>query len=110
MFPVGLAGAALCLMRFSVAAMFLVDGSGRWSSVTSLWASLLFVVPAVLLCVGFLTPYCSITCGLVELSSLLFGMKSDQVHLSISIADTLVLAVLGPGAYSVDALILVGAY
>ena len=52
MFPGGLAGAALCAMRFSVAAMFLVDGSGRWALVTSLWASLLFAVLSVLLCVG----------------------------------------------------------
>ena len=105
MFPGGIAGAALCAMRCSVAAMFLIDGAGRLANVTFFWASLLFLVPAVMLCLGFLTPYCSLACGVMELSTLLFGMANDHLHLAISIVDAMVLTVLGPGAYSVDSLI-----
>ena len=103
MFPTGTAGAALFVLRLSVAATFVVDGSARWAPVTSFWIFLGFAIPATLLCFGLLTPYCAVISGLVELGVVLFNGGGDHFHSVLSISDSGVLAVLGPGAYSVDA-------
>lgn len=102
MFPTGMAGAALFVLRLSVAATFVVDGTAHWAPVTSFWIFLGLAIPAISLCLGFLTPYLSIVCGAIELGSL-FGEVSFHFQLLASVADCGILAVLGPGAYSVDA-------
>ncbi len=103
MFPTGLAGIALVVLRISVAAMFLVDGTAQWTLVTSLWTLLLFALPAVALCCGFLTPYFASFCCIEELVALWIVAGHDELHLILASLTSAVLAILGPGAYSVDA-------
>jgi len=67
------------------------------------WIFLGFAIPALSLCFGFLTPYFAAICGLVTLGGLIFFGAAGQFHLLVSIADFGILAVLGPGAYSIDA-------
>ena len=113
MFPTGRAGAALLLLRCAVAALLLFDGTARWTLVTSVWGFLAFAAPALFLCLGFLTPYSALVCALLQAVSLTVtgghasfhedAFHEHGFHLVISIALSLVAALIGPGAYSVDA-------
>ncbi len=103
MFPTGTPGVALLLLRLSVAATLLVDGTGYWALVTSSWILIAFLLSAILLCLGLLTPYCSFLCCLTELGVLFTNGGQNQFHLVISIANSAALAILGPGTYSFDA-------
>ena len=103
MFPTGTAGAALLVLRVSAAVSFVVNGSAHWALMNTFWIFLGFAIPALSLCFGFLTPYFAAICGLVTLGGLIFFGAAGQFHLLVSIADFGILAVLGPGAYSIDA-------
>ncbi len=102
MFPVGTAGAALLILRISVAATLLANGSARWTLTTPSWIPLGLALVALSLCLGLFTPYCSAVACMIQ-AYLLLGAGRDEFHLAISILDSGVLAVLGPGAYSSDA-------
>jgi hypothetical protein len=103
MFPAGAPGAALFVLRVSVAASLLVDGTAHWALVTSLWILLPIALTALCLCLGLLTPYSASLCCLIELSALTIVAGQDRFHLVIAILTSAVLAILGPGAFSVDA-------
>jgi uncharacterized membrane protein YphA (DoxX/SURF4 family) len=103
MFPTGTAGAALFVLRISVAVTLLVDGTAHWALVTSFWIFLGFAIPALFLCLGLLTPYGSICCCLLRLVVLFHTRGQGDFHLGISIVNGLILAFLGSGAHSVDA-------
>lgn len=65
---------------------------------------LAFGVLAIMLCLGFLTPYCAALCCLIQMGVFfLTGGDHSRIHLAISILNSGVLALLGPGAYSIDA-------
>ena len=101
MFPAGTAGIGLVLLRLSVAAALLFDGTAHWTLVTSWWRCVLYVIPAAVLCLGFLTPVCASLCCLLEMNALLTG-GHDELHLGPAIVSAAALAMLGPGAYSLD--------
>jgi len=103
MFPQGGPGVALLLLRISVAAIFLMHAAS-YLNVSSL--RLLFAC-VVLMCVslsaGFLTPYLSvIACAAAIANLLLVPHSGNLIHIT-PVIDAAVLALLGPGAYSVDA-------
>ena len=102
MFPAGVAGAALIFLRVSVVATLMVDGAAHRSLLLSFWSALLYVLPALCLIAGFLTPYSAILCCIAQLTELAIG-GANEFHLAISILNAAILAVLGPGAYSIDA-------
>jgi hypothetical protein len=103
MFPTGPAGAALFALRIAVVATLVVDGTAHLALATSFWIILGFAVPAICLCLGFLTPYCSGLSCVIQLGVLIATGGQNGFHLAISILNSGVLTVLGPGAYSVDA-------
>ena len=103
MFPTGTAGAALFVLRISVATTLLVDGTAHWALVTSFWIFLGFAITALFLCLGLLTPYSSICCCLLQLAVFVHTGNKSDFHLSVSMVNSLILVVLGPGAYSIDA-------
>ena len=103
MFPTGTAGAALFLLRISVAATLVVDGIAHWAPVTSFWILLAIAIPAIFLSFGFLTPYLSAVSGLIHLGILITMSGDGQFHAATSALYCVILAVLGPGAYSIDA-------
>lgn len=105
MFPIGAPGIALILLRLLVAATFVVDGSAHWSLVTSTPRLLLYTVPALFLCVGLLTPYCAAFCVLARLVLLLDIESTDAFHIVTSEFMSAALGLLGPGAYSLDAVL-----
>jgi hypothetical protein len=103
MFPSRTAGAALLVLRLSVAAALVANLTAHWALSPPFW-----VVPGALLlvtflCLGLLTPYCAILNFLIELSLLIMTGGQNGFHLAIAAVDSVILAVLGPGAYSVDA-------
>jgi uncharacterized membrane protein YphA (DoxX/SURF4 family) len=103
MFPVGTAGAALFALRVLVAGTLVVDGTAHWALVTSSWVLIGYVLPALFLLLGLLTPYFAAISALIELHVLITAGRTDQFHLITSILSGGILVILGPGAYSVDA-------
>ena len=101
MFPTGMAGIALLILRFSMAAV-LVDVAARPPFTTSFWVLLAIALPAVALCLGLVTPYASAITCLIELVAALRSGHQYVFNLIISGVNTAVLGMLGPGSYSLD--------
>ena len=101
MFPSGLPGLALLLLRASVAIALLGAHYGQQLDL-SFWIQAAGILVSVALFAGYLTPIVAVT-GLV-LHTLIWcslGIGSPAMATTISI-NALALALLGPGAYSVD--------
>jgi uncharacterized membrane protein YphA (DoxX/SURF4 family) len=103
MFPTGTAGVALLVLRLSVAASLVADGTQRGALVASYWLLLTFLGPALLLMIGFLTPYASAFTCLAQLWVFALSGSQHNFHLLLSVLNSVVVAMLGPGAYSIDA-------
>lgn len=104
-FPAGAPGAALLLLRLSVAAHASVECVLVLQNANDLpiWAGSTVLLVAAILGLGYLTPIVSLlSASAGALLSLHLGMlpNADSVFLLI---DGIVVAMLGPGAYSVDA-------
>ena len=103
MFPQGGPGVALLLLRVSVAAIFLSDAAS-YLNASSYRPLLVFAVLAsVSLSIGFLTPYLSVIACAAAVANLLLGPGSGNLIYIAPVIDAAALALLGPGAYSVDA-------
>lgn len=103
MFPQGGPGVALLLLRVAVAALSLMNAAS-YLNVSSL--RLLFacaVLASVSLSVGFLTPYLSVIACAAAVANLLLGPGPADLTYITPMIDAAALALLGPGAYSVDA-------
>ena len=103
MFPHGGPGLALLLLRFSVAAVFFMNAANH----TGLSSSRLLLAGALLisisLAIGFLTLFLSVIACLAAAANLLIGPDPGNLIDVFSLLDAAALALLGPGAYSVDA-------
>jgi len=102
MFPRGGPGIALLLLRISVAATLLLTllGGPRPSLFTLLFAGALLV--SIALAIGIYTPVVSSTVSVYAIADLLIGLRFDWLVVSL-VLDSIALALLGPGAYSLDA-------
>jgi len=104
MFPAGITGLALVMLRLSVTASLwqpLLDGALAPSGLRMLALGLI----SVLLLIGLATPLF----GTVAIVALLTALDPSRLHATIC-ADTVIhgisalsLALIGPGAFSVDA-------
>lgn len=102
-FPTGAAGVALIVLRSVVAITVVVD-TCRSPVLGSVPIINVFVTSVGLcLVLGFLTPYCAALSCLLELALLVTAGVSSQFHLTMSALTGAGTALLGPGAYSVDA-------
>ena len=101
MFPTGLPGLALLLVRASVALALLLTDYG-YRTVLPVWVHGTAILIAVALSVGYLTPIAAGT-ALAFHALLWFGTGVDSIGMTVIFAlDATALALLGPGAYSVD--------
>jgi uncharacterized membrane protein YphA (DoxX/SURF4 family) len=102
MFPAGIAGVALFVLRSSVAVTLIVEATTYGSLFKQPWMFLIVAVPAFLLCLGLMTPYCAAFTGLMQLAALFAFAGQGRFHLALSVVNSAVVAMLGPGAYSID--------
>lgn len=103
MFPQGGPGLALLLLRISVAATFLIGAIGRSTGSSSLILIAGILLISVSLAIGFLTPVLSVIVSTLAAVALLIGLRQDSFIIVSLVLNSAALALLGPGAYSVDA-------
>lgn len=104
MFPHGAPGIALLLLRTSVAVVLLINAVANCCGPASnrlLFATVLLC--STLLIIGFLTPYLSVIAAVFAVTNLLTGPHAGEYFYAFPLFDAVVLALLGPGAYSLDA-------
>jgi putative oxidoreductase len=101
MFPRGLPGLALLLLRVSTVLALLLNCYVNRSEIST-WIQLAAILLALSLCAGFLTPIAASAALLfhVLVWFLIGGISSPA--LIVVVLDALALALLGPGAYSID--------
>ena len=103
MFPTGAPGIALLLLRISLAAAVLNSGPSCLDVRPPNLACLAAAGLGVLLCLGLLTPIVSTIAFGVELVVFYFAGGDEWRFFLLVLATGIALAMLGPGAYSVDA-------
>jgi hypothetical protein len=102
MFPDGLPGVALVLLRGSVALTVLIHGYSRHGT-SSAWEPAALALLSILLAAGFLTPVLALVALAVQWIGFPDFTSADIVIVGACSANALALALLGPGAYSLDA-------
>lgn len=101
MFPPGPPGLALLLLRASVSIALLADSYGHRQELPG-WALAASILVSAALVLGCLTPLAAMSAlAFHVLVWLAFGASSVAAA-AIVCLDVIVLALLGPGAYSVD--------
>lgn len=100
MFPAGLPGIALVILRISVAITVFVQGYSQREQLGA-WVLGCLLLQAFTLVAGFLTPIFALLAVAVQF----FGPWPISISslFVVSILNALALALLGPGAYSFDA-------
>jgi putative oxidoreductase len=100
-FPSGAAGAALLLLRLSAASLM---AAMIYLNPPPLWLSACAGLIAVALLIGLFTQFAAALCAVfVTLFFLKYNDSPNDVVIVLHAADALALALLGPGAYSIDA-------
>lgn len=101
MFPPGLPGLALLLVRASVGLALLFDYYAHRHELFG-WIHAAAILVSAALCVGYLTPIAAATALLLH-GLIWFGAGVDSAAVAVIFAlHAIALALLGPGAYSVD--------
>jgi putative oxidoreductase len=101
MFPRGLPGLALLLLRVSTVLALLLNCYINRSEISG-WIQLAAVLLALSLCIGFLTPIAASTALLFHVLVWFSIAGISSPALIVVALDALALALLGPGAYSID--------
>jgi uncharacterized membrane protein YphA (DoxX/SURF4 family) len=100
MFPTGLPGLALLLLRVSVAIGLLSESYLHRKDLPG-WAQGAAVLVSLALSLGYLTPIVAVV-GLLVHTVIWFELGTGAAIATILCLDAIALALLGPGAYSVD--------
>jgi hypothetical protein len=103
MFPAGAPGIALLMLRVSLAAAILDGGPDCFKPAVGPLICVALAAQSLLLCAGFMTPVVSVIACAFELASLLIAAQTDMRLIAMSSLNAAALALLGPGAYSLDA-------
>jgi hypothetical protein len=103
MFPAGAPGIALLMLRVSLAAAILDGDPDCLKPAAGPPICVALAAQSLFLCIGFMTPVVSVIACLFELVSLLIGAHTDMRFTVLSSLNAAAIALLGPGAYSLDA-------
>jgi putative oxidoreductase len=101
MFPPGLPGLALLFLRASVAVALLAEFYSHQRDLSG-WIQAAAILVSLALSLGYLTPIAAVMCLVLHTliwSGLGFGNAAVATTIGL---DVIALALLGPGAYSVD--------
>lgn len=99
-FPGGGAGVGLVLLRLSVAGSLTALLPG--STLAPAWMLFLMILVSIGLCAGFLTRILA-SLSILAATITLVGESVAPALAILNLADALALAMIGPGAFSVDA-------
>jgi len=104
MFPGGWAGVARIILRVCAGGSLLmcVFTRGQFASPPS-WAAIGIALILLLMVVGALTPIACSVGALIEVFYMLRMHGPDELQAIFALLVTVALALLGPGAYSIDA-------
>jgi hypothetical protein len=101
MFPPGMPGLALLLLRASVALALLLESYGHREHLAG-WLQVSAILVFLSLCAGYFTPIVA-ALTLAFHCMLWFGLGVGDAGTALAFAfDATALALLGPGAYSID--------
>jgi hypothetical protein len=103
MFPAGAPGIALLILRLALAGAIL-DGCIDVSNLSTL-PLICFALAAqsLLLCLGLLTPVVAVIACAFEVAAWFVTGHADGRFVALSALNAAAIALLGPGAYSLDA-------
>ncbi|WP_188566151.1 hypothetical protein [Undibacterium terreum] len=101
MFPLGGPGLGLLILRISAAAVLASGMCSDGCMENPVWLLLLVAVAVLLLCLGLLTPLASGLYGIGEIAFMADG--GNFLVAALCLANAISLALIGPGAYSLDA-------
>ena len=91
------------MLRFSLAVAIFDTGAGCLISPLSFLFCAALAVLSLLLCIGVLTPIVSVLACLFELASFFLFAHTDGRYIVLTSVNAAAIALLGPGAYSLDA-------
>lgn len=94
---------ALLLLRISVAATSLLCAMNLFDAPSHPLLFAVVVLMSISLSVGFLTPYLSMIASVSAVANLFIGPYAGKLISIFPILNAVALALLGPGAYAVDA-------
>jgi uncharacterized membrane protein YphA (DoxX/SURF4 family) len=101
MFPRGFPGIALLLLRFSVAGALLFQDSAHRHDLP-VWIVVVSILLSIVLVLGYLTPFAAAISVLFHVSVACVLSTQAGSLATIGCFDALALALVGPGAYSLD--------
>jgi uncharacterized membrane protein YphA (DoxX/SURF4 family) len=102
-FPDGQPGAALLILRLSLAGILAFHSATYWQGSPPFWVSAACDCIGLLLALGLFTPFAAIASAIVGAAALLFCRSFDPVAGAFVLAVMAALGMLGAGAYSLDA-------
>jgi hypothetical protein len=103
LFPAGVPGTALLLLRLCVAAMLWAHAGLPDEILSPVVRYFLVAALGLMLCVGALTPICGAFALIAQLAAIGHSEGLDATDAVIHSGVAACLVFLGPGAYSVDA-------
>jgi hypothetical protein len=103
MFPGGMAGLGLIILRIGAVSSLLTIAFGRGPLAFASWTGVGLGLLSLLMMVGALTPAACSIGALVETWWLLHRQGTDRRYIVFALLIIAALGLLGPGAFSIDA-------
>ena len=102
-FPDGQPGAALLLLRLSLAGVLAFHGAAYWQGPPAFWVTLICGGVGVLLAIGLYTPFTAFFGAAGGIAALFICKSGEMVAGGFVLLVMVALGMLGAGAYSLDA-------
>ena len=102
-FPDGQPGAALLLLRLSLAVVLAFRGAAYWQNPPTFWVTLVCDGVALLLAIGLYTPFTAIAGAVIGAVAFFLSKSINPVEESFVLVVMVAVGMLGAGAYSLDA-------
>jgi uncharacterized membrane protein YphA (DoxX/SURF4 family) len=94
---------ALIVLRACVLGSLWMEALSRQSLAFFSWPFIGLSLVCIFIATGALTPFACAACIVIELSTLWLSHAGEPFHILLAVSLTVVLGLLGPGAFSIDA-------